>query len=116
MICTMPNCDCPVAPGGHKCPIPPRLCKGLRPAAQFFTVVDASAHALAPFRFATSSLRARGVGRVADEPRALLVLLTDIPGDDDIRALHEWLVHRTAWLDADIKEKRRMGETREASS
>lgn len=53
------------------------------------------------FHFATSGLRARGVGRVADEPRALLVLLTGIPADDDIRALHDWLVSRLARLDAE---------------
>lgn len=53
------------------------------------------------FRFATPGLRARGVGRVADEPRALLVLLTEIPGDDDIRVLHDWLVGRPARLDAE---------------
>lgn len=57
-----------------------------------------------PFSFTTSGLRARGVGRVADEPRALLVLLTDIPGDDDIRALHHWLVHRPAAADAEMSK------------
>lgn len=36
-------------------------------------------------------LKVRGVGRVADEPRALLVALTERPSDDDIRALHEYL-------------------------
>ena len=52
---------------------------------------------MSEFNFFTPGLRVRGVGRVADEPRALLVLLSDIPGDDDIRALHEWLVHRRAY-------------------
>lgn len=51
--------------------------------------------------FVTPSLRARGVGRVGDEPRALLVLLTGIPGDDDIRALHNLLVTQPARLDAE---------------
>ena len=37
------------------------------------------------------SIRPRGVGRVADEPRALLVLLDERPTDDDIRSLHEFL-------------------------
>lgn len=33
----------------------------------------------------------RGVGRTTDEPRALLVLLTERPTDDEIRSLHEYL-------------------------
>lgn len=37
------------------------------------------------------NLRVRGVGRTADEPRALLVLLTERPTDDEIRSLHEFL-------------------------
>ena len=37
------------------------------------------------------TLRVRGVGRVADEPRALLVLLTDIPTDTQLRELHDYL-------------------------
>lgn len=46
----------------------------------------------------------RGVGRVADEPRALLVLLSDIPTDDDLRVFHdhskEWRSHgeETGWV------------------
>jgi hypothetical protein len=39
----------------------------------------------------TEQLRVRGVGRVAEEPRALLVLLTERPTDDEIRSLHEFL-------------------------
>lgn len=35
--------------------------------------------------------RVRGVGRMADEPRALLVLLTEIPTDDELRSMHEFL-------------------------
>ena len=39
-------------------------------------------------------IRVRGVGRVADEPRALLLLLTERPTDDEIRALHEFFSQR----------------------
>ncbi len=38
-----------------------------------------------------AGLRVRGVGRVADEPRALLVMLTGIPTDDDLRSLDDFL-------------------------
>jgi hypothetical protein len=37
------------------------------------------------------SLKVRGVGRVADEPRALLILLSERPTDDEIRSLHDFL-------------------------
>jgi hypothetical protein len=33
----------------------------------------------------------RGVGRVADEPRAILVLLNERPTDDEMRAIHDLL-------------------------
>ena len=36
-------------------------------------------------------LRVRGVGRVADEPRAFLVLLTDVPTDNQLREMHDYL-------------------------
>ena len=36
-------------------------------------------------------LRVRGVGRVADEPRAIMVMLTDIPTDDEMRDIHEYV-------------------------
>jgi len=36
-------------------------------------------------------IRVRGVGRVADEPRALLVMFTDIPTDDEIRQFHDYV-------------------------
>jgi hypothetical protein len=36
-------------------------------------------------------IRVRGVGRVADEPRAILIALTERPTDDEIRSLHEYL-------------------------
>lgn len=39
----------------------------------------------------TPSIRVRGVGRVADEPRAVLVALTAVPDDADIRSLHDFL-------------------------
>lgn len=48
-----------------------------------------------------SGIRALGVGHVGDNPRALIVTLTDPPGDDDIRALHDWLVWRPSALDAE---------------
>ena len=37
-------------------------------------------------------LKLRGVGRVADEPRALLVLLSERPTDDEIRSLRDYLL------------------------
>jgi hypothetical protein len=36
-------------------------------------------------------LRVRGVGRVAEEPRALLLALNERPTDDEVRALHDHL-------------------------
>lgn len=39
----------------------------------------------------TEQVRIRGVGRVDDEPRALLLLLTERPTDDEIRSVHEFL-------------------------
>ncbi len=36
-------------------------------------------------------IRVRGVGRVADEPRALLVALSERPTDDEIRSVHDFL-------------------------
>ena len=36
-------------------------------------------------------LRVRGVARVSDEPRAVLVLLTDIASDNQMRELHDFL-------------------------
>lgn len=33
----------------------------------------------------------RGVGRIADEPRAVLVMLNEIPTDDELRDIHEVL-------------------------
>ncbi len=35
--------------------------------------------------------RVRGVGREADNPRAILVSLTEIPTDDELRSFHEFL-------------------------
>lgn len=40
-------------------------------------------------------LKVRGVGRVADEPRALLVLLSERPTDDELRSMHE---HLRSWI------------------
>lgn len=42
-------------------------------------------------RDTSEPLKVRGVGRDAEEPRALLVMLTERPTDDDIRSLHEFL-------------------------
>lgn len=42
-------------------------------------------------RYLSVILRVRGVGRVADEPRALLVLLNERPTDDELREIHEHL-------------------------
>lgn len=36
-------------------------------------------------------LRVRGVGRVSDEPRAVLVLLNERPTDDELRSIHNYL-------------------------
>lgn len=36
-------------------------------------------------------LRVRGVGRVADEPRALLIAMTERATDDEIRSLHDFI-------------------------
>lgn len=36
-------------------------------------------------------LRVRGVGRVEDEPRALLVCLSDVPSDNELRVMHDFL-------------------------
>lgn len=39
----------------------------------------------------TIPLRVRGVSRVGDEPRAILLALNERPTDDEIRALHDHL-------------------------
>lgn len=39
-------------------------------------------------------IKVRGVGRVADEPRAFLVILTERPTDDELRSFHE---HARNW-------------------
>lgn len=36
-------------------------------------------------------IKVRGVGRVADDPRSLLLCLSEMPTDDDIRSLHDFL-------------------------
>ena len=36
-------------------------------------------------------LRARGVGRVLDEPRAIMVHFSDIPSDDEMRDFHDFV-------------------------
>lgn len=45
----------------------------------------------APINSGPQPLRVRGVGRVADEPRAILLMLSDIPSDDQMRDLHEFM-------------------------
>lgn len=54
---------------------------------------DAAATYEAP-RDPAAAVRVRGVGRVADEPRALLLMLTERPTDDELRALHEFFSGR----------------------
>lgn len=39
----------------------------------------------------SKKLRVRGIGRVADEPRALILMLDERPTDDEMRALHDHL-------------------------
>lgn len=39
----------------------------------------------------TKMLKVRGVGRVEDEPRAVLVMLNEQPTDDELRNIHEFL-------------------------
>lgn len=36
-------------------------------------------------------LRVRDVGRTEDEPRSVLIALSDEPTDDELRSLHEYL-------------------------
>lgn len=42
------------------------------------------------------NVRVRGVGRVPGEPRALMLMLSDVPTDDDMRAIHD---HLLVWQD-----------------
>lgn len=42
-------------------------------------------------RDTSQPLKVRGVGRVGDEPRALLVLLNERPTDDELRSVHDHL-------------------------
>jgi hypothetical protein len=44
-------------------------------------------------------LRVMGVGRVADNPRALLVLLTEIPTDNELRAFHDYVRYLECYSD-----------------
>lgn len=46
-----------------------------------------------PVTSAPRPLRVRGIGRVADEPRAVILAMTDIATDDELRALHDLLRH-----------------------
>lgn len=50
------------------------------------------------------AVRVRGIGRVGDEPRALLLMLTERPTDDEIRALHEYFSQRPM-LEAIARDK-----------
>lgn len=38
-----------------------------------------------------SGVRANGIARMNDSDRAVLICFRDVPTDDDIRTLHEWL-------------------------
>lgn len=40
-------------------------------------------------RDASKKLRVRGIGRVSDEPRAVILMLNECPTDDEMRALHD---------------------------
>lgn len=42
-------------------------------------------------RYHSVPIRVRGVGRVADEPRALLIAMTERPTDDEIKSLHDFI-------------------------
>ncbi len=42
---------------------------------------------------APQPLRVRGVGRSAEEPRAIILAMTDVPTDDELRELHDLLRH-----------------------
>lgn len=42
-------------------------------------------------RAPTAPIKVRGVGRVSDEPRAMLVLLNERPTDDELRDFHEFI-------------------------
>lgn len=50
-------------------------------------------------------VRVRGVGRVADEPRAVMVLLTDRPTDDELRTIHERLRTPSVSPSAEAREQ-----------
>jgi hypothetical protein len=62
----------------------------LRPAERLSPQPIRPAEYEAP-RNTSVPLRVRGVGRVADEPRALLVMLTERPTDDELRSMHDFL-------------------------
>lgn len=42
-------------------------------------------------RGASVATKVQGVGRIADNPRALLVILSAEPSDDDLRSMHDFL-------------------------
>lgn len=44
-----------------------------------------------PIRLFDSTLRVLGVGRDAENPRALSIALAEVVTDDDLRAIHEFL-------------------------
>ena len=51
------------------------------------------------FRF-PSGVRVRGIGRDGENPRSLVLYFTDIPGDEDLTALHHYLSPRPDGIDA----------------
>lgn len=69
---------------GNDCPLPNAQCQWPDCAPHIRAFYEAPRDLSVP-------LRVRGVGRVADEPRALLLALNERPTDDEIRALHDHL-------------------------
>lgn len=69
---------------GNNCPLPNTQCQWPDCAPHIQAFYEAPRDLSVP-------LRVRGVGRVADEPRALLLALNERPTDDEIRALHDHL-------------------------
>ena len=66
--------------------------KGLDPPAPALTVLDAAlAGKKEPPRKGAVYPRVRGVGRMFDNDRALLLMLASKPTDDDLRAIHDVL-------------------------
>lgn len=78
-----------------RAPIEPAYARSILGRSEGGAVTELSAASPSPVyeapRDPAVHLRVRGVGRVADEPRALLLALNERPTDDEIRALHDHL-------------------------